>query len=87
MTLAQEAYALIQKQPENNIRLVIELLKKMDIKSESIKNADSKKPFRRTGLAKGKIVLPDNFDKVFDAMDEEIEQMFEEAVDNDDLSA
>lgn len=32
----------------------------------------------RIGIAKGKLILPENFDEVFAAMDKEIEEMFED---------
>lgn len=38
MTLVQEAYSLIQKQPEENIKLIIELLKKLNTGSFTIED-------------------------------------------------
>jgi len=37
----------------------------------------------RIGIAEGELVLPDDFDEAFDAMDEEICQMFEDSVRTD----
>ena len=82
MTLVQEAYSLIQKQPEENIRLIIELMKKMVVKSPDEETTEDNtviKKYRRLGLAKEEFSLPDDFDEVFDAMDEEIAAMFEES--------
>ncbi len=36
---------------------------------------------KRIGVAEGKLILPDDFDKTFDNLDEEITDMFEEDVD------
>lgn len=36
---------------------------------------------KRIGVAEGKMILPDDFDKTFDSLDEEIADMFEEGID------
>lgn len=69
MTLIQEAYALMQEQPEGNIRLIIELLHTMSQK-------ETVRPFKRTGIANGTVDFPEDFDDCFDGMDEEIAEMF-----------
>ncbi len=52
MTLLQEAYMLMQSQPEKNIRLIIELLQAMSTR-EGAAAETSSETFRRTGLARG----------------------------------
>ena len=39
-----------------------------------------KPPKRRLGVAKGELALPDGFDEMFDAMDKEIEDMFDDDI-------
>lgn len=36
---------------------------------------------KRIGIAEGKMVLPDDFDKTFDSLDKEVSDMFEEGID------
>ncbi len=71
MTLLQEAYTLMQRQPEKNIRLIVDLLRTMSVRE----NAQTQ-VFRRTGLAKKAVNLPGDFDETFDALDHDIEEMF-----------
>ncbi|MCI8896777.1 MAG: hypothetical protein HFI58_03635 [Lachnospiraceae bacterium] len=71
MTLLQEAYTLMQRQPEKNIRLIVDLLRTMSVRE----NAQTQ-VFRRTGLAKEAVNLPGDFDETFDALDHDIEEMF-----------
>ena len=71
MTLLQEAYTLMQRQPEKNIRLIVDLLRTMSVRE----NAQTQ-VFRRTGLAKEAVNLPGDFDDTFDALDHDIEEMF-----------
>ena len=71
MTLLQEAYTLMQRQPEKNIRLIVDLLRTMSVRA----NAQTQ-VFRRTGLAKEAVNLPGDFDETFDALDHDIEEMF-----------
>lgn len=71
MTLLQEAYTLMQGQPEKNIRLIVDLLRTMSVRE----NAQTQ-VFRRTGLAKEAVNLPGDFDETFDALDHDIEEMF-----------
>lgn len=75
MTLLQEAYTLMQRQPERNIQLIVELLQTMSLKKEPTTRIPHK-AFKRTGLAKEMVKLPDNFDETFDALDKDIEEMF-----------
>ena len=72
MTPIQEAYALMQQQPESNIKIIVELLQKMlpAPKEENVK------PFRRTGVAKGLVQFPKDFDEHFDDLNSEIGEMF-----------
>lgn len=76
MTLLQEAYALMQKQPEKNIQLIVDLLQTMSLKKEPVARMPHES-FKRTGLAKGMVELPDDFDETFDALDEDIKEMFD----------
>ena len=71
MTLLQEAYTLMQRQPEKNIRLIVDLLRTMSVRE----NAQTQ-VFRRTGLAKEAVNLPGDLDETFDALDHDIEEMF-----------
>lgn len=72
VTPIQEAYALMQQQPESNIKIIVELLQKMlpAPKEENVK------PFRRTGVAKGLVQFPKDFDEHFDDLNSEIGEMF-----------
>lgn len=75
MTLMQEAYSLMQNQPENNIKIIVDLLRVMNTGDYS--SFDTvQQPFRRTGIANGVFELSDDFDEQFDAMDEEIAELF-----------
>lgn len=76
MTPIQEAYTLMSEQPEDNIKLIIQLLHTMNPGVEKSVQTDSKNPFKRTGLAKGKVHLPEDFDEHFDSMDKEISDLF-----------
>lgn len=51
MTLLQEAYTLMQGQPEKNIQLIVNLLQTMSSKKEAADKIPHKS-FKRTGLAK-----------------------------------
>ena len=76
MTLMQEAYTLMQKQPESNIKIIVELLRTM---SPSVSDKPKTKPvapLKRTGMAKGVITFPADFDDHFDDLNEEIAAMF-----------
>lgn len=75
MTLLQEAYTLMQGQPEKNIQLIVDLLQTMSSKKETTAKMPHK-IVKRTGLSKEMIKLPDDFDEVFDALDKDIEEMF-----------
>lgn len=73
MTPIQEAYALMQQQPESNIKIIVELLHRM---VPTGKDTDSLQPFRRTGRAKGRVIFPKDFDEHFDDLNEEISREF-----------
>lgn len=68
MTPIQEAYALMQQQPDENIKVIIELLHRM----VPTKKEETVRPFRRTGLAKGLVHFPKDFDEHFDDLNVEI---------------
>ena len=76
MTLIQEAYLLMQKQPESNLQIIVDMLHAMNIKQPSVDVSGSSQPFKRTGLAKGVFNLPADFDEHFDDMNDEIASMF-----------
>lgn len=76
MTLIQEAYILMQGQSEDNIRLIIELLRAMSPYKEKTEEKMDSKSFQRTGLAKGTVQLPEDFDKHFDDLDKEVSELF-----------
>lgn len=71
VTPIQEAYALMQ-QPESNIKIIVELLQKM----LPTPKEEAAKPFRRTGVAKGLVQFPADFDEHFDDLNPEISEMF-----------
>ena len=72
MTLMQEAYLLMQKQPESNLRIIVDMLHAMNVNKPTVDAAVSVQSFKRTGQAKGKFNLPADFDD----MNEEIATMF-----------
>lgn len=77
MTLVQEATNLMQRMPEQNVRLVVELLRTMNPVADKAADMLSSNPrARRIGAAVNEISLPDDFDEQFDALDEEIATMF-----------
>ena len=71
MTLKQEAIELIQEQPNDNVRIIIDLLKKLSKKPEQ-----KKKKNRKFGIGKDIINLPNDFFEHFDDDNEEIAAMF-----------
>ncbi len=75
MTLLQEAYSLMQGQPEKNIQLIVELLQTMSPRGDGTAKMSSE-VFKRTGLAKKAVNLPADFDEAFDALDKDIEELF-----------
>ena len=75
MTLLQEAYTLLQEQPEKKIQLIVELLQTMPVKKDVAAKMPSK-ILKRTGLTKETVNLPDDFDETFDALDKEVEELF-----------
>lgn len=76
MTPIQEAYALMQEQPAGNIKLVIDLLHAMAPCAEQTQADGAARIFKRTGLAKETIELPEDFDENFDQMDKDIADLF-----------
>lgn len=74
MSPIQEAYMLMQHQPESNIQLIVNLLRAMPVKVDSTLTVP--RSFKRTGIAKGKLELPDDFDEHFDDLNEEIAESF-----------
>lgn len=76
MAPIQEAYVLMQGQPESNIKLIIDLLHSMTPHKGKTESNAATQPFKRTGLAKGIIQLPEDFDEHFDDLDEEISELF-----------
>lgn len=76
MTPIQEAYILMQGQTEDNIRLIVELLRAMSPYKEKKEERMDSKSFQRTGLAKGMVQLPEDFDECFDDLDKEISELF-----------
>lgn len=75
MTLLQEAYTLMQGQSEKNVQLIVDLLRTMSPKEEAA-DKESVKVFRRTGLAKNAVNLPNDFDETFDSLDKDVEGLF-----------
>lgn len=65
MTAVQEAYILIQRQPESNLKVIVDLLRRLA-------PAKPKTIAKRTGVASGKLNLPADFDEYFDELDSEI---------------
>lgn len=76
MTLMQEAYLLMQKQPESNLRIIVDMLHAMNVKQPTVDISVTTQPFKRTGQAKGAFNLPEDFDEHFDDMNDEIAAMF-----------
>ena len=73
MTLRQEAYSLLQAQPDSNIRIIVDFLRTLSENSQQDENA---KIPRRFGLAKGAFSLPPDFLEQSRALDEEIAKDF-----------
>ena len=76
MTLMQEAYTLMQRQPESNIKLLVDLLKTWPSSSASNRKTITTNTFKRTGIARGTVEFPPDFDEHFDDLNEEIVAMF-----------
>ena len=72
MTPIQEAYALMQQQPEGSIKIIVELLRKMTPTPQE----ETEKQIKRTGLSKGLIHFPADFDEHFDDLNSEISDLF-----------
>lgn len=76
MTLMQEAYVLMQRQPESNLKILVDLMKRMSLESTSKREAVAASSFKRTGVARGTLELPADFDEHFDDLNDEIAAMF-----------
>lgn len=72
MTPIQEAYALMQRQSDGNIRLIVQLLQKMSPTAPQ----DRARPIQRTGTGKGMVEFPADFDEHFDDLNAEIAELF-----------
>ena len=75
MTLQQEAYALIQEQPESNLRIIIDLLKALGSANLSKENKTNQ-VIMRTGVGRDVIKLPEDFLEHFDDSNDVIAKMF-----------
>ena len=69
MTLRQEAISLLEEQPDSNLRVIVDLLKKL-------KPEEKRKKIRRIGVGRDVIKLPEDFYEHFDDLNEEIALMF-----------
>lgn len=68
MSALQEAYILLQQQPESNIRVIVDVLRKMSSKSQLVNTHTTK----RTGIGNNKYNFLSDFDATFDALDNDI---------------
>ena len=78
MSPIEEALRLLRAQPEENVRIIVELLRVMQANTNSAV-PDAGKPRstdKRFGAGKDEIRLPDNFFEHFDDANEEIAGMF-----------
>ena len=69
MTLRQEAISLLEEQPDSNLRVIVDLLKKL-------KPEEKRKKIKRIGVGRDVIKLPEDFYEHFDDLNEEIALMF-----------
>ena len=77
MTLIEEAVILLEKLPEENQHLIVDLLRVMNFNEmPSIENSNETIPFKRTG--KSNFNLPEDFDEHFNDINDEIEALFYE---------
>ena len=75
MTLRQEAYALLQSQPDSNIKIIVDLLRALSGSNQRDTDTKTTTP-RRFGLAKGEFSLPSDFLELSNALDDEIAKDF-----------
>ena len=77
MTLIEEAVILLEKLPEENQHLILDLLRVMNFNEmPSIENSNETISFKRTG--KSNFKLPEDFDEHFNDLNDEIEALFYE---------
>ena len=76
MTLMQEAYSLMQKQPEKNVKIIVDLLRTMVPEVGAKRSVSASPAYKRTGVAKGTAVFPADYDEHFNDFNEEIATMF-----------
>ena len=72
MTIQQEANILINGMSEDNVRLIVELIKKMTPVSVSVPVSSDQPQKRQLGIANGRYIIPDNIDQC----NNEIAEMF-----------
>ena len=72
MTIQQEANILINGMSEDNVRLIVELIKKMTLVSVSVPVSSDHPQKRQLGIANGRYIIPDNIDQC----NNEIAEMF-----------
>ena len=78
MTIKQEAYTLIMQQPDGNVRILVDLMKAMSSGVHALPNrqATATRTAKRTGIARGTVDFPSDFDEHFDDLNSEIAEMF-----------
>ena len=72
MTIQQEANILINGMSEDNVRLIVELIKKMTPVSVSVPVSSDHPQKRQLAIANGRYIIPDNIDQC----NNEIAEMF-----------
>lgn len=70
MSPIEEAVRLLKTQPEENVRIIVELLRAMQT------NGRPERTEKRFGAGRGEITLPAGFFEHFDDANEEIAGMF-----------
>ena len=75
MTIQQEAATLIKELPDDTVKILVELIKKMRNRVSTSDNSPIISPTskRHLGIASGKYIIPDDIDSCND----EIARMFE----------
>ena len=58
MTIQQEANLLINELPDDSVRILVELIRKLN----PVSNVSAKKGKRTLGIANGKYTIPDDID-------------------------
>ena len=83
MTLIQEAYSLIQRQPEKNLKLIVDMLRhmvnnsSMEMRGLSDINLTQNRPYR-LGIYQNRFNLPEEFYEHFNDDNDEIWADFRE---------